>query len=124
MGAQRREVVQEPPEIQISPNSNLKVAIERPAASTNQEIIYSRARTKTVSFSQNEYTEELLKITQQPHSLGTEQTQKSPEADEPPGHEKLHLSQANDLLINYSPKALVIREKYWKKVNSRFGEVR
>ncbi|KAJ8444203.1 hypothetical protein Cgig2_028084 [Carnegiea gigantea] len=74
VGVHRRKVVQESPEIQISPNSNLKVAIERPAASTNQESIYSRARIKTIYFSQNGYTDELLMITQQPQSLGTEQT--------------------------------------------------
>ncbi|KAJ8446314.1 hypothetical protein Cgig2_005845 [Carnegiea gigantea] len=63
VGAQGREVVQESPGNQITPNSNLKVASERPTASTNQESIDSRARTKIVSFCQNRYTEELLKIT-------------------------------------------------------------
>ncbi|KAJ8420246.1 hypothetical protein Cgig2_030826 [Carnegiea gigantea] len=62
VGAQRKAVAQESPGNQITPNSNLKGEIERPAASTNQESIYSRARTKTVSFSQNGYIEELLKF--------------------------------------------------------------
>ena len=71
VGVQGRAVAQESPKNLITTNSNLKGKIERPAAFTNQESIYSRARTKTVSFSQNGHTEELLKITQQPHSLGT-----------------------------------------------------
>ncbi|KAJ8443787.1 hypothetical protein Cgig2_017268 [Carnegiea gigantea] len=71
MADQRREVVQEPPKNQNNSNSN-SMAIERPTAFTNQASIYSRARAKTISFSQNGYTEELLKITQHSQSLGNE----------------------------------------------------
>ncbi|KAJ8438798.1 hypothetical protein Cgig2_023832 [Carnegiea gigantea] len=111
VGVWEGAVAQESPANPITTNSNLKGEIERPATSSNQESIYSRARTKTVSFSQNGYTKELLQLTQQPHSLGTEQTPKSLEVDEPPGYEKPHPSKANDLLTNYSPKALEIREE-------------
>jgi len=66
---QGRDAAQESPENQLVLNSNSKMEMEILVASTNQGSIHSGPRTKTVSFSQNGYTEEFLKTNQQLQSL-------------------------------------------------------
>ncbi|KAJ8429203.1 hypothetical protein Cgig2_032989 [Carnegiea gigantea] len=75
-----------------------------------------RERTKTVSFSQNGYFEEVLKLSQQPMLLGKQQTPERLEAHKPPGFGTPDLNQVNDLCqttdykANGNPKAVIIVE--------------
>ncbi|KAJ8445424.1 hypothetical protein Cgig2_031237 [Carnegiea gigantea] len=116
MADTKREVAQQTPDKQNS-NSNSKMGSVRPILSSNKDSIYSIARTKIVSFSQNGYSKELLKLSQQPLSLGNQQNLERLEAQKPPEYGTPDFNQVNDVCrITYSkasgnPKAVNIVEE-------------
>ncbi|KAJ8427711.1 hypothetical protein Cgig2_019016 [Carnegiea gigantea] len=80
-------------------NSNSNQADER-SRDKDEECIHSESRTKTACFSQNGFSEEVLKLSQHLHHLGKEEQL-------PPGFEKVSNYEANYLdLASTNPIAL------------------
>ena len=82
---------------QANSNSNLGKVVESPSSNDSRQHTTSRTRTKTVSFSQNGYSEEICKVNQHLRALGEDVSndEVSQASQPPPGFEKHVIDHTN-----------------------------